>query len=254
MTTRSANANNMPDVPVPDFVDTLCEIWFAINYAAYHLAFVRVYLQTEALQTHREEILKAEQGFRDATQSEVVICRAHLAAFFWQLDHVFEALGIAIKKGQKEHGDLKYFWAWGEEIEKIQALPIYKEINAYRNKSHEFPGIIGTKWEDKGEGPRFLHHHLPTITGHEPKEDIDINDQLQRYFEFAANVWLSFTPGDYKRRFPRDFKFLITVPHSFLGELPPELKNVPQFEVSIVAQDPTPPPATKRKGEAGTGV
>jgi len=82
---------------------------------------------------------------------------------------------------------------------------LYKEINAYRNKSHEFPGIIGTKWEDTAGQPKFLHHFLPTIAGLEAKEDVDINDQLQKYFEFATNVWLSFAPGDYKERFPRDF-------------------------------------------------
>ena len=59
----------MPDVPDPDFVGTLCEIWFAINYAAYHLAYVRVYLQTEALQTHGNEIRQAEQAYKDMTQS-----------------------------------------------------------------------------------------------------------------------------------------------------------------------------------------
>jgi hypothetical protein len=63
MTVRGKNENDMPDVPDPDFVGTSCEIWFAINYAAYHFAFVRVYLQTEALQTHRDQILKAEQAF-----------------------------------------------------------------------------------------------------------------------------------------------------------------------------------------------
>ena len=52
--------------------------------------------------------------------------------------------------------------------------------------------------------------------------------------------WLSFTPGDYKERFPRNFKFLVTVPHSFTGELPPELNGVPQLEVAVVAQDPPP--------------
>lgn len=229
----------MPDVPDPDFVGTLCEMWFAINYAAYHLAYVRVYLQTEALQTHLEEIKKAEQAIKDMTQADVIVCRAHLAAFFWQLDHVFEALRIAIKKGQKEHAELKYFWSWRKKLEEIEALPIYKEINAYRNKSHEFPGIIGCKWEDKGTGPTFIRHFLPSIEGHEPKEDVDINDQLKKYFEFAANVWLSFAPGDYKERFPRNFKFLVTVPYSFVGELPPELKGAAQLEVSVVAEDPS---------------
>jgi len=240
MIVRAKNENEMPDVPDPDFVGTLCEIWFAINYAAYHLAYVRVYLQTEALQTHGNEIRQAEQAYKDMTQAELIICRAHLAAFFWQVDHVFEALRIAIKKGQKEHADLKYFWAWGKALEKIESSEIYKEISAYRNKSHEFPGIIGSKWEDSGTGPKSVHHFLPTIAGLKAKEGIDINAQLQKYFEFAANVWLSFAPGDYKERFPRNFKFLVTVPHSFTGELPPELNGVPQLEVSVVAQDPAP--------------
>jgi hypothetical protein len=69
MTVRGKNENDMPDVPDPDFIGTLCEIWFAINYAAYHLAYVRVYLQTEALQTHGNEIRQAEQAYKDMTQS-----------------------------------------------------------------------------------------------------------------------------------------------------------------------------------------
>jgi hypothetical protein len=242
MPLRGKNENDMPDVPDPDFVGALCEIWFAINYAAYHLAYTRVYLQTEALQTHREEIQKEEQAYRD------------MAAFFWQVDHVFEALRIAIKKGQKDHADLKYFWAWGKALEKIESSEIYREVNAYRNKSHEFPGIIGSKWEDKGTGPKFVHHFLPTIAGHEAKEGVDINEQLQKYFEFAANLWLSFAPGDYKDRFPRNFKFLVTVPHSFRGELPPELKGVPQLEVAIVAQDPAPAQTAAPGEERGIEV
>jgi hypothetical protein len=39
----------MPDVPPPDFVGAMCEIWFTVNYAAYHLAYTRVYLQTLTL-------------------------------------------------------------------------------------------------------------------------------------------------------------------------------------------------------------
>lgn len=251
MGVRGQNESNMPDVPETDFVGTLAEVWFAINCAAYHLAYTRVYLQTEALQTHRDEVLQAEQAYREMTQVEVVICRAHLAAFFWQLDHVFEALRIAVKKGQKEHSDLKYFWLWGKKMEEIEALPMYKEITAYRNKSHEFPGIIGVKWEDSSSGPKFLHHFLPTIEGHETKED-DINGQLQKYFEFAVNIWLSFAPGDYKERFPRSFKFLVTVPHSFKGELPPELAGVQQLEVGVMAQDPTAPAAAETPKEEGS--
>lgn len=63
----------------------------------------------------------------------------------------------------------------------------------------------------------FVRHFLPPLTGHDQKEPIDINVQLQGYFEFVANVWLSFVPGDFKQKFPRNFKFLVTIPHSFLG-------------------------------------
>ncbi len=235
----------MPDVPDPDFVGALCEIWATINYAAYHFAYVRVYLQTEALQTHIKEMHRQDQAFRDASQIDLHVCRAHLAALFWQIDHVFEALRIAINKGQKEHPEERYFWLWGKSLEEIEATPIYKEINAYRNKSHEFPAIIGIKWIDDADGhPVFVHHFLPSIAGHAAKEDIKLIEQLQKYFEFAANVWLSFSPEYFKEKFPRDFRFTVTIPHTYLGELPPELSGVPQLEMHVVAQDlpPVDPP------------
>jgi hypothetical protein len=46
---------------------------------------------------------------------------------------------------------------------------------------------------------------------------------------------LSFAPGDFKEKFPRDFSFPVTVLHTFIGELPPELQSVPQLSVEIVA-------------------
>lgn len=235
MPDKTRNPGQMLDVPDPDFVGALCEIWFGINYAAYHLAYVRVYLQTAALQTHVDDAKNQEQAIRDQMQADVVICRTHLAAFFWQIDHVFEALRAAITRGQKEHGDLKYFWKWEQDLKRIEESPLRQEISAYRNKGHEIPAIIGCAWEEKGG--KFVRHFLPTIRGHTLKEPIDMNIQLQRYFEFVANVWLSFAPGDFKDKFPRNFKFPVTIPHSFLGELPPELKSVPQLEVSVEAYD-----------------
>ncbi len=175
-----------------------------------------------------------KQAVRDDTQVDVLICRTHLAAFFWQLDHVFEALRIAIKRGKKEHPNLGYFWSFEKRLQEIEQTPIYREINAYRNKAHEIPAIIGCAWD---KDRKFLHHFLPSILGHEKKEDVDMNTKLQRYFEFVANVWLSFAPGDFKDTFPRSFKFPVTIPYSFLGELPIELEHVPQLEVLIEAYD-----------------
>jgi hypothetical protein len=166
-------------------------------------------------------------------QADVVICRTHLAAFFWQIDHIFEALRAAITRGQREHPELKYFWQWEQDLKKIEETPLRREISAYRNKGHEIPAIIGCIWEAKtGE---FGRHFLPAIEGSDPSEMPEMNSQLQRYFEFVANVWLSFAPGDFKTKFPRNFRFPVTIPHSFIGELPAELKAVPQLEISIEA-------------------
>jgi len=234
MTGTPRNQNDMPDVPDMDFVGALCEIWLGLNNAAYHLAYVRVYLQTAALQTDPNKLRKLEQDLRDKTQVDVVICRAHLAAFFWQLEHIFEALELAVKRGQKEHSASRYFWIFEKRLMEIEKIPIRQQINAYRNKGHEIPAIIGCAW---GEGGEFRHHFLPTIVGHATTESIDLNNLLQDYFEFTATIWASFAPSDLKSKFPRNFKFPVTVPHSYLGELPAGLDNSPQLEVSIEAYD-----------------
>jgi hypothetical protein len=223
--------NDMPDVPELDLVGALCEVWFVLNYAAYHLAYVRVYLQTAALQTDGDHLRKHDQDLKDMVQTDVIVCRAHLAAFFWQLNHVFEALRIAARRGKKEQPSEKYFSDYEQQFEKIEQHPLRQEIKAYRNKAHNIPGIIGCKWEQKGG--RFLHHFLPSIEGNEQKDSIDINDQLQKYFEFVASLWLSFAPSDVKDRFPRNFKFPVTIPYSYVGELPPELEEHRQLEIEI---------------------
>ena len=235
MSARGPNPYTMPEVPTLDFVGALSEIWFVVSYAAYHLSYVRIYLQTIALQTDIDVMREQEQELRDLAQVDVVICRAHVAAFFWQLDHFFEALRTAITRGQKEHPDLEYFWAYEKSLAAIEDRPIRKEISAYRNMAHSIPAIIGCAWEKKGG--KFLHHFLPSIAGLEKKESVDINTDLQNYFEFVANVWLAFAPGELKDKFPRNFTFPVTIPNSFTGELPAELEQVPQLHAIVEAYD-----------------
>lgn len=74
MAEQQRSQNDMPDVPKLDFVGALCEMWFGVSYAAYHLAYVRVYLQTAALQTDVDQIRKQEQAFRDMTQVSATAC------------------------------------------------------------------------------------------------------------------------------------------------------------------------------------
>lgn len=230
MARRLGDQMEMPDVPKPDLTDALSEIWFSINYAAYHLAYVRIYSQSAALRTDKDELRGQEQKMRDYAQVDIMICRTHLAAFLWHLEHVFEALRTAITRGQKEYANLKYFWAFEKRLDELEQLTFRQEIRDYRDMAHQTPAIIGCRWDSEGH---FLHHFLPTISGHQQKEDTDMNTRLQQYFEFAANVWIEFAPGEFKEKFPRDFRFPVTVPYMFLGELPKELKAVPQLEVSI---------------------
>jgi hypothetical protein len=95
--------------------------------------------------------------------------------------------------------------------------------------SHQVPAIIGI-WASPS---KFHHLFLPNITGHSNREDIDLNIRLQEYFEFAANVWLGFAPSELKDQFPKDFTFPVTVPGLFLGQLPTELRAVPQLQVTV---------------------
>jgi hypothetical protein len=51
---RLGDRREMPDVPKFDFVLAMAEIWFQINFAACHMAYVRVYSQSEALRTQTQ--------------------------------------------------------------------------------------------------------------------------------------------------------------------------------------------------------
>jgi hypothetical protein len=228
----SRDQKSMPDVPTPDFVGAVCEIWFTVNYAAYHLAYTRVYLQTRTMQTPIHELRRDEQAVRDQGQVDLIICRSHLAAFFWQLHHVFEALESAIGRGKKEYPNERYFCRAQRELQTIRQSRIPKEIDAYRNEGHNIPAIIGQKWQ---AGGRFLHHFLPSLVGHQPKESMDLNQQLQEYFEYVVNLWLAFVPEPLKCKFPRNFSFPVTVPFFYLGELPAELSGSPQLSVCLEA-------------------
>jgi len=56
MSERLGDKREMPDVPKLDLTGALAEIWFQINYAAYHMAYVRVYSQSAALRTQVDQV------------------------------------------------------------------------------------------------------------------------------------------------------------------------------------------------------
>jgi aspartyl-tRNA synthetase len=239
----------MPDVPTPDFVGAMCEIWFTVSYVAYHLAYVKVYLQTRAMQTRVAVLRQDEQALKDLGQADLIVCRTHLASFFWQVHHVFEAIEAAINRGKKEHPDQQYFYAWERWLGQIRQSPIPKEIEAYRNEGHNIPAIIGQRWDRRG---KFLGHFLPSVKGCESKDSVELGQQLQVYFEYVANLWLHFVPEPHKSKFPRNFSYSVTIPSTYLGELPAELQgDVRQLQVSLEAFE-RPIPEVDMQNDSGS--
>jgi hypothetical protein len=96
----------MRDIPKMHFADALAEIWSQINFAAYHMAYVQVYTQSEALRNRAEALRDEERSVRDHVQVDIIIWSTHLAAFFWHLEHVFEALRTAIMRKGSSGGDV----------------------------------------------------------------------------------------------------------------------------------------------------
>lgn len=227
---RMGQQRAMPAVAPLDFVGALAEIWFQLSYSAYHLAYVRVYTQSQALRVPIDTIHLQEQDLREYGQTDLVICRAHLAAFFWHLEHLFEALRAAVARGRKEHPEETYFTEYAKFLDVLEEQPLRREIRDYRNMAHQNPAIIGAAWTAERQ---FLYHFLPTIDGHTPKEDLELNTRLQQYFEYVANIWLGFAPGDLKEKFPRDFSFPVTVPFLYAGDRPSGLADSPQLLVQI---------------------
>ena len=227
---RMGQQRAMPAVAPLDFVGALAELWLQLNYSAYHLAYVRVYTQSQALRVPIETLHLQDQDIREHGQTDLVICRAHLAAFFWHLEHLFEALRAAVTRGRKEHPDEPYFAEYSTFLDSLEEQPLRREIRDYRNTGHQNPAIIGIAWTAERQ---FLHHFLPAISGHTPQEDLELNARLQQYFEYAANIWLDFAPGELKGRFPRDFSFPVTVPFLYAGVRPSGLADAPQLLVQI---------------------
>ena len=62
MAERLGDRREMPDVPKLDLTGSLAEIWFQVSYAAYHMAYVRVYSQSE-LRTKVEQVLGENEEF-----------------------------------------------------------------------------------------------------------------------------------------------------------------------------------------------
>lgn len=218
-------------IPKIAFADAATEIWQCLGYCAFHAAHVLVYLQSDALRIPKPDVDKfiltlppdQQEDTRARFQSDMMTCRAHLAAFFWQLDHIFESLLLALRRGRDENKvDMRTYVLAERFIKKQQSSTIGEEISLYRNASHQVPGIAA-RWHESNTG-KFLFHFLP-----EPGEEFDrenppaeiaqtparkMEEQLHSYFEFVARTCTEVIHWN----FSDTWTILVVCPFTFMGD------------------------------------
>jgi hypothetical protein len=104
------------NVPPPDFVGAMCEIWFPVNYAAYHLAYTRVYCKHPLCKL---TLTTCDWMSRPST-TKVKLTRLSAGAASRRFSGSCTTClkkEIAIKRGQKEHSTHRYFYTQERELE-----------------------------------------------------------------------------------------------------------------------------------------
>ena len=87
----------MPDVPDPDFAGNLWRIGSASTMllTTWHMSESICRLLPFKPMLIRQ---KTKNSWFAIMSADVVICRTHLAASFWQINHIFETLRAAITR------------------------------------------------------------------------------------------------------------------------------------------------------------
>jgi hypothetical protein len=226
-------------LPKQDFEGMVCEIWSGLDICLYHAAYVRIYADSTAMRLagsrRRETILQQmSQADRDCLQEDVIVFRAHFAGVLWQLQHLADELvRLAYKRCYQESIVTK------ERCDAlVQALDedaLLKEIRDYRNLSHQFAGVVMTLHD--GTTDAFIAHVLPPLDVQAPAQQAALNEQeiqkdvkereLNMKFQSFCNHVSGYCEGlfriidtKYKKAvIPRSHGFVVTIPHSYQGQL-----------------------------------
>jgi len=225
-------------LPVQDFDGMVAEVWQTLHFCLYHQAYVRVYADTGAMHTAGRDLLHTlspplSQGEREMLQEDTLVFRAHFAGILWQLRHLSELVCTAYRRCKQEKIVTK-----DQHDELVRVLdddPIVEEIRKYRNMSHEFAGVVVT-FHDGSD--RFIAHVLPPLDAKSPEQhaaldeaelrkavqERELNMKLEAYCNHLAGYCEGlFTIIEAKHKMaliPRSQGFLVTVPHTYRGQLP----------------------------------
>ncbi len=232
-------------LPKQDFEGMVCEIWSALDICLYHAAYVRTYADSTAMRVsgsrRRETILQQmSQADRDFLQEDVIVFRAHFAGVLWQLHHLADELvRLAYKRCYQEGIVTKE--RYDALVKGVDDDPLLKEIRDYRNLSHQSAGVVVTLHD--GTTDAFIAYVLPPLDVQAPaqravldeqkiRKDVkerELNTKLQSYCDHVSGYCeglFRIIDAKYKMAvIPRSHGFLVTIPHSYQGQLPEGAKE-----------------------------
>ena len=198
------------------------------------------------------------QAEREMLQEDAIVFRAHFAGVLWQLRHLVEFLGTAYKRCKQE--GIVTEERRDELVKALDDDPIVTEIQEYRNLAHQFSGVIVTLHD--GSTDAFIAHILPPLDAKAPEQRAPLDEaeiqkavrerELNMKLEAYCNHLAGYCQGLFRiieanhtmAAIPRSQGFLITVPHSYQGQLPqlPQaiyVKAVGSAQNAVSSAEPT---------------
>lgn len=224
--------------PIQGFDGMVAEVWHTLNVCLYHAAYVRVYADTGGMRLAGSKRAHAatqplSQTERELLQEDAIVFRAHFAGVLWQLRHLVELLGKAYKHCEKENIVTEEQRA--KLAKALEDDPIVEEIRVYRNLSHQFSGVVITI---HNATDAFIAHVFPPLDAKTPEQRASLDEveiqkavqerELNMKLEAYCNHFGGYCEGLFRiieanhktAVIPRSQGFLVTVPHSYQGELP----------------------------------
>ncbi|MGH9707678.1 MAG: hypothetical protein ACRD5R_13045 [Candidatus Acidiferrales bacterium] len=180
------------------------------------------------------------QADRDCLQEDVIVFRAHFAGVLWQLHHLADELvRLAYKRCYQEGIVTKQ--RYDTLVKALDDDPLLKEIRDYRNLSHQSTGVVTTLHD--GATDAFIAHILPPLDVQAPAQrtvldeqeirkevtERELNMKLQSYCDHVAGYCeglFRIIDARYNTAvIPRSHGFVVTIPHSYQGQLPEGAKE-----------------------------
>jgi hypothetical protein len=231
--------DRISSLPTQDFDGMVAEVWHTLNVCLYHAAYVRVYADTGAMRLAGSKRAHAatqplSQVEREMLQEDAIVFRAHFAGILWQLRHLAELLCTAYRRCKQEGIVTKE--RHDELLRILDDDPIVNEVQEYRNLSHQFAGVVVTLHDGSTDG--FIAHVFPPLDAKAPEprapldeaeiqkavQERELNMKLEAYCNhlggYCEGLFRIIEANHKMATIPRSQGFLVTVPHSYRGELP----------------------------------